>query len=93
MMMMIIVIIIIISEFICNLYLYEMDSEIIIIIIIIIINVVMLISYYLPYRCRLKLKSSVLPDVWGLCLPEGSIFLLIDTRSPELFDLRFNSYK
>jgi len=42
----------------------------------------------------LKLKFGVLPDVWGVCLPEEAIFLSVETQQSGLFlDLKFHSYK
>jgi len=42
----------------------------------------------------LKLKFGVLPDVWGVCLPEETIFLSIETQQAGLFlDLKSHSYK
>jgi len=42
----------------------------------------------------LKLKFGVLPDVCGVCLPEETIFLSVETQQSGLFlDLKSHSYK
>jgi len=42
----------------------------------------------------LKLKFGVLPDVCGVCLPEETIFLSVDTQQSGLFlDRKSHSYK